>query len=384
MLADSLLTNFMASKNYTKERVRKIIRKVEEDGKKVDLILLKNATEPHLDLSFFYITGLEAGLFEGCALAAYPDGETRVYTSKLEEQSALKGGKRFQVTTFKDRKNLAELLKKDISEGKLKIGINSNELTHKSFEDFRSVFPKAEFVDISSAIVRARMVKDEHEIIAIKESARIASKAFPKLIDSLKDGMTEYEVAAFLNSTMQHLGAQGPSFDTIVAFGENSAEPHYSHRSFKLKKGQFALFDYGAKYRRYCSDITRTVVYGKASKEQREIYDIVMEANQLGIDSSRIGTKAGDIHQKVSKFIDKTKYKGRFIHSTGHTIGLAVHDGAVIHPGFDGIIEENMVFTIEPGIYLPGFGGVRIEDDIVVRRNKAEVLTTAPKELIEV
>ncbi|MBM3897385.1 MAG: aminopeptidase P family protein [Thaumarchaeota archaeon] len=371
--------------NFTKERIQKIARIAESEGKKFDFVLLKNGTEPHLDLSFFYITGLEAGLFEGCALAAYPDGETRVYTSKLEEQSALKGSRRFDAITFKDRDNLAGLLKKDLSgHGNLKIGINSNELTHKSFEDFRNIFPKAEFVDISSAMVRARMVKDEHEIATIKESARIASKAFPKLLDNLKDGMTEYEAATVLNSTMQHLGAQGSSFDTIVAFGENSAEPHYSPGSFRLKNGNFALFDYGAKYRRYCSDITRTVVYGKASKQQKEIYNIVLEANQLGIDASKVGVKAGGIHRKVSKFIDNTKYKGMFIHSTGHTIGLAVHDGAVIHPAFDGAIEENMVFTIEPGIYLPGFGGVRIEDDIVVRKNKAEVLTTAPKELIEV
>jgi len=371
--------------NFTRERVRKIARIAESEDRKFDFILLKNGTEPHLDLSFFFITGLEAGLFEGCALAAYPDGETRVYTSKLEEQSALKGGKRFHVTTFKDRNNLAGLLKKDLSDGgSLKIGINSNELTHKSFEDFRNIFPEAEFIDVSSAIVRARMIKDEHEIAAIRESAYIASRVFPKLLDNLKDGMTEYEAAAFLNSTMQSLGAQGPSFDTIVAFGENSAEPHYSPGSVKLKKGQFALFDYGAKYRRYCSDITRTVVYGKANKQQREIYNIVMEANQLGIEASKIGTKTGEVHDKVLKFIDATKYKGRFIHSTGHTIGLAVHDGAVIHPAFNGIIEENMVFTIEPGIYVPGFGGVRIEDDIVARKNKAEVLTTASKEFIEV
>ena len=371
--------------NFTKERVRKIARMAESEGKEFDFILLKNATEPHLDLSFFFITGLEAGLFEGCALAAYPDGETSVYTSKLEEQSALKGSKRFHVITFRDRNNLAGLLKKDLSDGgSLKIGINSNELTHKSFEDFRTIFPKAQFVDVSSPIVRARMVKDEHEIAAIRESARIASRAFPKLLDNLKDGMTEYEAAAFLNSTMQALGAQGPSFDTIVAFGENSAEPHYSPGSVKLKKGHFALFDYGAKYRRYCSDITRTVVYGKSNEQQREIYNIVREANQLGIEASKIGTKAGEVHEKVSKFINATKYKGRFIHSTGHTIGLAVHDGAVIHPAFNAIIEENMVFTIEPGIYVPGFGGVRIEDDVVVRKNKAEVLTTASKEFIEV
>lgn len=382
MLAYYLLTNFMTSKNYTQERVRKVIRKVEEDGKKVDLILLKNATEPHLDLSFFYITGLEAGLFEGCALAAYPDGETRVYTSKLEEQSALKGKDRFEVITFKDRNNLAELLKRDV-DGSL-IGINSNELTHKNFEEFKSMFPKAKFIDISPAIVKARMVKDKEEIANIREAARIASRAFPKLLDSLKDGITEYKAAAFLNSTMQSLGAQGPSFDTIVAFGKNSAEPHYSPGGFKLRKGNFALFDYGAKYRRYCSDITRTVVYGKASKQQKEIYTIVSEANELGIEASKPGIKAGEIHGKVLKFIDATNYRGKFIHSTGHTIGLAVHDGAVIHPAFNGTIEENMVFTIEPGIYVPDFGGVRIEDDIVVKKNKAEVLTTAPKELIEV
>ena len=135
---------------------------------------------------------------------------------------------------------------------------------------------------------------------------------------------------------------------------------------------------------RYCSDMTRTLVFGKASSEMRQVYQTVMEAQNIGIDALQAGEKASNIHGMVAKFIDSTKYKGRFTHSTGHTIGLSVHDGGLLSSSSEIILEDGMVFTIEPGIYIPKFGGVRIEDDFLVRNRKAEVLTKAPRELMEI
>ncbi len=362
-------------------RVKRVFRSLETDDIRADLILLKNGIEPHLDLSFFYLTGVESGLFEGSSLIAYPDGKTILYTSILEEESARKSGVR-SVKTFRDEKEEVKLLKKEIGDTAT-IGINARELTYSDFLSLKQIL-RGRYINVSSAISKARMIKDQHEIAHLRRSAEIANRTFSELPSILNDSITESEAAAVLNSTMLRYGASSPSFETIVAFGPNSSEPHYSPKKRRLKKGDYALFDFGAKYMKYCSDISRTLVYGTAPKELRDIYQIVLQANVLGIEALKSGEIAKDVHNKVAKFIDSTRYRGRFIHATGHTIGLAVHDGGSLSSRSETKLENGMVFTVEPGIYVPGLGGVRIEDDVVVRGKKPDVLTHAPKELIEV
>ena len=196
--------------------------------------------------------------------------------------------------------------------------------------------------------------------------------------------MTENQLASIINHDLEKQGASGPSFQTIVAFGKHSAEPHYAPQNARLKKNKLVLCDYGARYNRYCSDITRTVVFGKADKKIKDIYETVRKASEIGLKRVRVGAKASDVHNAVEDYIDSTKYKGRFIHSTGHSIGLNVHDGASISKKSNVILEEGMAFTIEPGIYLPTIGGVRIEDDVIVRQNRPEILTNVSRELIEI
>ncbi len=370
----------MKTSNLT-ARVKRVFRSLETNDIRADLILLKNGIEPHLDLSFFYLTGVESGLFEGSSLIAYPDGKTILYTSTLEEESARKSGVK-SVKVFRDEKEELKLLKKEIGDTAT-IGINGRELTYSDFVSLKRILGRR-YIDISSAISKARMIKDQYEIANLRKSADIANRTFSELPSILNDSITEREAAAVLNTTMLRYGASSASFETIVAFGSNSSEPHYSPKNRRLKAGEYALFDFGAKYMRYCSDISRTLVHGKARKELRDIYEIVLEANALGIDALRSGEIAKDVHDKVAKFIDSTKYRGRFIHATGHTIGLAVHDGGSLSSRSETKLEDGMVFTVEPGIYVPRLGGVRIEDDVVVRGQKPDILTHAPKELIEV
>jgi Xaa-Pro dipeptidase len=148
-----------------------------------------------------------------------------------------------------------------------------------------------------------------------------------------------------------------------------------------LKKGEFALFDFGARYRRYCSDITRTLVAGKLTKQQKEMYGIVLEAQSAGLASIRAGVNGRDVDAAARSVIDKSKNVGTMPHSLGHSLGLSVHDGGRMAPGVDLPLEKNMILTVEPGIYIPGYGGVRIEDVVCVNENGCEVLTSASKEL---
>jgi len=219
----------------------------------------------------------------------------------------------------------------------------------------------------------------------MKKACSIASDVAGEMTGFIREGMIEYEVAAEMCYRMQKKGAVGPAFDTIVAFGRNSAEPHYHAGDAVLMKGEFVLLDFGALYRRYRSDITRTYFCGSLSEKHREMYETVAKAQSLGMEAIQVGEPASAPHNVVAEYIDSTKFKGLFTHGLGHGLGLATHDGGGLNPrAEDVIMEEGMVFTVEPGIYEPGFGGVRIEDDIVVRKGGPEILTSASRDIFEV
>ncbi len=362
----------------TRDRIKKIFQDYED----VEAIIFINGAEPHLDMGFFYVTGLvEGGLFEGNMAVTYPDGSLEMVTSLLEAESAKKGG--FELSIFKSRAEKKKLFQEKLSKFK-KVGINSNGLVYKSYLELKEILPDLELVDVSEAVSKTRMIKDEKEIETMKMACRIVSEVADEILDFFSEGVLENEVAAELSYKMQKMGATGPSFDTIASFAKNTAEPHYTAGFEQLKKGDFILLDFGAKYRKYCSDITRTYFLGAASDKQKDMYETILKAQQVALDMIAPGVNGKDIHQAVSDFIDSTKYKGLFIHSTGHSIGLSVHDGVALTKEIDNLLEENMVFTVEPGIYEPGFGGIRIEDDVRVTKDGVEILTSARKELIEV
>ncbi len=353
-------------------------RLLEDAG--VDAIVIYNGTNE--DLNFYYFTRLlDGGIFEGSYAIVTEDG-VKVITSILEEQSAKKGNN--EVYIFNTSSERDELLKKSL-EGMSTIGVNYDVLSLSDFNKIKKVAGEVNFEDVSGKIQEWRMIKDEQEISMIKEAAKIASEVAEVMPDFMKEGIREYELAARLGYEMFKRGAEDFAFTTIMAFGENSAEPHYLSGARKLKKGDFVLMDFGARYHRYNSDMTRTFVFGRASEEQKEIYYTVLEAQKLGISMVKSGVNGKDVDIKVKELIDSTKYRGRMIHSTGHGLGLAVHDHVGLSSQRDLILKRGMVVTVEPGIYVPGFGGVRIEDDVLVKDDGHEVLTFAPKEeLIEV
>ena len=360
-----------------KTRVRRIFSHF-HDG--VDLVVFMNSVDPHIDLSFMYAAGLTDGLFEGCAVFCHPDGSADLLTSALEEETAKESG--LPLTVYRTKAEREAAYRK-LLRGHRKIGINFAEITHRAAEELRGYAPKATFVDASDAAMRARLVKDREEIAALRKAAQIASRALEDTLSSIRPGRKESEVAADLVYAMQERGASGASFRTIVGSGPNSAEPHYTAGPRRIRKGDLIVIDFGARYEHYCSDVTRTVVVGKATPKQRDIYETVRRAQSESMKRMRPGVKAKAVDGIARSLIDASPYKGRFIHGLGHSVGLAVHDGGGMNQASDLVLRANMVFTNEPGIYLPGFGGVRIEDDVLITTNGPKLLSTVTRDLIE-
>ncbi len=199
----------------------------------------------------------------------------------------------------------------------------------------------------------------------------------------LREGMTEIELSGDIAHAIQKRGGK-IAFDTIVCFGETGSQPHYSPADVALQAGDMILVDFGTQLNDYCSDITRMYLFGGASAEQRAMFDVVREAQAAALALTTAGTPAKAVHEKVVEIIDATEYKGRFIHGTGHSIGLEVHDGGGINGVSELTLEPGMVMTVEPGVYVPGFGGVRIEDTVLVTESGPDILTPVTKDLVEV
>ena len=361
------------------KRVKNIFNNLE---KKHDIILIKNSSKPYIDNNFFYITGLETGLFEGAIAILFPDGNVDILVSELESETAKKAYGNVKV--YKNENDFKELLKDSISSSK-KIGLNYKGISHFDFLKLKKKYSNLDFFDVSKSFEKTRLFKDEIEIKSIKKACSIVDKVIENIPEILYEGITEYELAAEIDYIMQKNGAEKAAFDSITSFGKNSSEPHYTHGETQLKKGDFVLCDIGASFRKYKSDITRTFVFGKASKIQKEMYDTVLEAQKIAFGLTKSGVKACDVHKAVDMSINETKFKGKFIHSTGHSLGLSVHDGDWrLSYNCDIELKENMVFTIEPGVYLPEIGGVRIEDDVLIKKDGIEILTKSSRNFIEI
>ncbi len=371
----------------SQSRAKRLFDRIDADAEikqKPKVLILANGVEPHLDSSFFYVLGFSYGLFEGSILVMERGGKLSLITSTLEEPIARAFvGKDLEIFVEMEPEKIRARLQKIIRSANV-IGLNSAELSYKMFLELKSIFKQSKFMDVSDAFEALRLIKDATEIEKIQMACDIASNIYRKIPSMLDTGVSESSVAANMAFEMEKLGGTGVSFDTIVGFGKNSAQPHYSAGSAELKKNQFVLCDYGTKYRKYCSDITRTLVFGRASEKQKRMYEVVKSAQELGTELCTTENTGAEVHEKVAKLINATEFKGRFIHSTGHSLGLNVHDGPGLTLRNKKKLEPGMVLTVEPGVYLPGLGGVRIEDDVLITKGKPRILTSATRELIEV
>lgn len=224
------------------------------------------------------------------------------------------------------------------------------------------------------------MVKEQCEIDAMIRAAQIIDDTYDAVLEWIKEGDTEKEVADFIEEFVRMQGASGLSFDTIVAFGKGGAEPHHVPTDCKLEKGMLVTIDMGCVYDGYCSDFTRTFAFGEPSAKQREIYDIVYKSQKAGVSATKAGLTCEQLDKVCRDIIDDAGYGQYFIHTTGHGVGTLIHEAPRVGKGTQDVIENNMMITIEPGIYLPDEMGVRIEDMVLV--GKEGVLSRQPTELI--
>ncbi|MFC5532559.1 M24 family metallopeptidase [Cohnella yongneupensis] len=254
-----------------------------------------------------------------------------------------------------------------------------------TFASYRALEKAIDFVQLAPAggmVEQLRMIKDEGEIAIMQEAADLADRAFEHILGFVKPGVTEASIALELEVFMRGQGATSSSFDTIVASGERSALPHGVASDRVIGRNEFVKLDFGAYYKGYCSDITRTVVVGTPSDKHREIYGIVQEAQQYALDHLVPGMTGKEGDALTRDIITRYGYGECFGHGTGHGLGMEIHEAPRLSITGDIVLTPGMTVTVEPGIYVPGFGGVRIEDDIVMTESGIHILTHSPKHLI--
>lgn len=339
-------------------------------------VLIVNGTKGFADPNFFYFTGIKFGVFEGCSAIVRKSGTT-VISNGLDSEAARLAG--CDVKVFNSREDMFNILKKELRTER-EVGLNYSKLAVETFNKLKKTLSGKSLTNVADDIGVTRQIKTPYEQRCLQKACAISVRAHELMLQTLKTGMTEAELQAHLIHLLLLNGSGFPYCEPTVAFGENSAFPHYSAGGRKLKRGDFVLTDFGATCDRYVADVTRTVVFGRASTRQKEIYDIVNRARRAGIKAVGPGVKGMTVDLAGRKIIDATKFRGKFIHGMGHGIGLEIHD----HPGFGPsspfVLRKGMVMTIEPGIYIKGLGGVRIEDNVIVGSKGGKVITGGRKE----
>ncbi|WP_078379766.1 M24 family metallopeptidase [Sutcliffiella halmapala] len=262
-----------------------------------------------------------------------------------------------------------------------KLGFEQDHVTFSSYLNYKTTIT-ADLVPVSGVIEKLRLIKNEQEIKILKEATEIADAAFQHIITYIKPGLTELDVSNELEFFMRKQGAVSSSFDIIVASGYRSALPHGVASDKIIEKGEFVTLDFGAYYKGYNSDITRTLAVGEPSDELRNIYNIVLEAQLRGMKGIKPGMTGREADALTRDYITEKGYGEYFGHSTGHGLGMEVHEGPSLSVKSETVLEPGMVVTVEPGIYIAGLGGVRIEDDTIVTESGNESLSYSTKELI--
>lgn len=316
-----------------------------------------------------YLTGFTGSA--GVAIAAAKEAlfltDSR-YTTQAEQQVA-----GFEIREVaKPREGLVQAL---ASLGAQRIGFEAAHLSVAEYQRIEEGVRPKELVPTEGLVEGIRLAKDSEEVACIRLAVELARQGFAAVQELIRPGVSEGEIALELEYRLKRMGSEGNAFDTIVASGERGAMPHGSASGRKLKSGELVTIDFGACVGGYYSDTTRTVPVGESASKQREVYRVVLEANRAGVRAVRPGVQAREIDQASRAVVEASGYGKFFGHGTGHGVGLEVHEGPRIATGVDTEIREGMVFTIEPGVYIPGWGGVRIEDMVLVTGDGCEVLT---------
>lgn len=353
--------------NYQKrlQRIREVIK-----HKGCDALLVDDA------VNIFYLTGLK--LSAGSILISHHDAVLLVdgrYEEMCRKNARMKVALVPQTTL------------KEAAQGIKTLGFNSESLSYKTYQELEKQLGDVTLVPLENCIREIRGIKEADEIRILKEAGELGAKGYDYVCTLLREGITESEVAQELDIFWKKQGGQGLAFEPIIAFGANSSMPHYRASKGKLEKGQPIQIDIGVIDRQYHSDMSRVVFFGEPSTEMRKIYAIVLKAQLAALEKCAAGTKVGELDQTARDIISEAGYGDKFTHSLGHGVGLEIHEYPLLRnkaPYNDVILQSGMVITVEPGIYLPGIGGVRIEDTVVITDDGYENLTNRSKELLVV
>lgn len=298
------------------------------------------------------------------------------YTEQAKEQAQL-----YEVVQYQG--NLNVTLNDLLTANNVKIlGFEDGYITYKAYDDLSKNLSIDKLVPLERTIELLRLIKDSEEIELIKEAVRVADEAFSHVLKFIRPGVTETEIAAEIEYYLKKHGARGPSFDTIVASGWRSSLPHGVASNRVIEHGDAVTMDFGAICNEYCSDMTRTVFVGQPKEELKKIYGIVLEAQKAGVNDAVSGLTGREIDKIARDIISDAGYGENFGHSLGHGVGIEIHEDPRLSQQGTIKMRNGMVVTVEPGIYVSGLGGVRIEDMIVINDDKPMVLTSSPKDMI--
>lgn len=352
------------------DRIDKIKKSFDEKG--IDSFLVKKL--PNIR----YISGFSGS---AASIVLTKDRNYFITDFRYKTQSKSEVYKNFEIIIF--AQNSLNFIKDLLKDNDFKkTGFESNFLTYADVKTLEKDFPQIEFIPVNSLIESIVTVKNDKEIELTRKAAEITDKTFSKLLEIIKPGMTERDVAAEISYHQKKFGADGDSFDCIVAAGEHSAFPHARPTDRKIGNNELLKLDFGCTVQGMKSDLTRTIAIGNVNEECRKIYEIVKEAQLKALDKIKAGMSTKEIDSIARNYIKEKGYGDNFGHGLGHGLGYDIHESPFLNERTDYILEEGNLITVEPGIYIEGLGGVRIEDDVLVKKDGCEILNKSPKDFI--
>lgn len=349
--------------------------------------------QEELDMAFisspanvFYLSNFECDPHERLlGLVIFPDKDPFLVCPQMEASQAKDAGWTGEIVDYGDGDDpwalIAKALRKRDKHNSRSLAIEKSALPYGRAEKCAALFSNVTFANAEEKLQELRMIKDSQELKILREAAQLADFGVKTGVAAIAEGKTETQILAEIEYELKKKGVTQMAFSTMVLTGENAARPHGTPGTSKVTAGDFVLFDLGVVLDGYCSDITRTVAFRDVSEQQKNIYDTVLGAQQAALSISKTDTRIGDIDQTARNTIHQAGYGDYFPHRIGHGLGIEPHESPSMSGNNDDVLKPGMVYTIEPGIYVPNVAGVRIEDDVVVTENGSEPLTQYPKEL---
>ena len=340
------------------------------DERSLDGMLITNLTNVR------YISGF-TGSAASCLIT--PEGQFFITDGRYIEQSKaqVKGFERF----IDMNSHLSQIKDNNLNPTGFKLAFEGDHMSYALYKNMISMFPNTKWENSSMILEDLASVKDDHELECIRTAVEVTDKVYEEILPMLRPGFTEKQVANTMVSKYREY-AEGEAYSPIVATGPNGALPHAIPTDREFQNGDFIVIDAAAKYGGYHADMTRTPVVGEATEKHKEVYSIVKEAQQRGCDIAKAGVPCKKVDAATREYIGEMGYGEYYTHGTGHGLGLEIHTSPRFSPQSKQVLEVNNVMTIEPGIYLAGWGGVRIEDDVIIGEDDCEILNQTTKDLV--